>query len=238
MLGHMVRQYLSDKNDFSVSTTNSKWPSDDFKKEIISFSSQSNVYVVNCIGAIPQKVDVFDINSDLPIWLENNISNYKCKIVHPGTDCEIDNDKYGISKRKATDYIIKHGEMTKIIKTSIIGPELSTKDSLLEWFLNCQNTEIDGYTHVFWNGITTLQWANVCNNLIKNWDYYNTVTTPSTECISKYDLLKKIKNIFKKQIIIKKDSKIKVNKCLKGNLEVPSIDNQLIELKKFMQDNS
>ena len=238
MLGHMVRQYLSNKNDFSVLTTNFKWPNGDFKKEIINFSSQSNVYIVNCIGAIPQKVDLFDINSDLPIWLEKNITNNRCKIVHPGTDCEIDNDHYGISKRKASDYIIEYGKMTKIIKASIIGPELSTKDSLLEWFLNCQKTEIDGYSQVFWNGITTLQWANICYDLIKNWDNYNILTIPSTECISKYDLLKKIKNIFKKRITINKNSKIKVNKCLEGNLEVASIDNQLIELKKIMQENS
>ena len=100
MLGHMVRRSLSEKNDLSIYTTDLKWPNNDFKEKIFRFSSQSNAYVVNCIGGIPQKVDSFNINSDLPIWLENNIDNYNCKIVHPGTDCEADNDEYGISKKE------------------------------------------------------------------------------------------------------------------------------------------
>ena len=237
MLGHVVKNYLSFKKDCSLLTTNSRWPNIDFKKEIISFSTQSNAYIVNCIGAIPQKVDSFVINSDLPIWLENNISESKCKIIHPGTDCESDDDEYGVSKRKASDFIIKHGEKSKIIKASIIGPELSTKDSLLEWFLNCKEKEIDGYSQFFWNGITTLQWAHICHDLIANWRKYNILTIPATECISKYDLLIKIKNIFKKNIKINKNEEKKVNKCLKGNYSVPDIDIQLIELKKTMLSN-
>ncbi len=237
MLGHMVRRSLSEKNDLSIYTTDLKWPNNDFKEKIFRFSSQSNAYVVNCIGGIPQKVDSFNINSDLPIWLENNIDNYNCKIVHPGTDCEADNDEYGISKREATDFIIKHGKITKIIKASIIGPELSTKNSLLEWFLNCQEKELDGYGQFFWNGITTLQWANICYDLIVNWDSFDILTIPATDCISKYDLLVKIKMIYNKKIEINKNMKIKANKCLVGNYQVPNIDHQLMTLKKQIGKN-
>tara|TARA_A100000164_G_C21941463_1_gene790960 strand:- start:756 stop:1508 length:753 start_codon:yes stop_codon:yes gene_type:complete len=237
MLGHMVKRYLSNKNDFSVFTTNLKWPNNDFKKEIISFSSQSNAHLINCIGAIPQKVDSFNINSDLPIWLENNINSYRCKIIHPGTDCEVDNDKYGISKKKASNYIIKNGKITKIIKASIIGPELLTKHSLFEWFLNCQEEEVDGYTQFFWNGITTLQWAYICYDLIINWNKFKILTIPATDCISKYDLLVKVKTVFNKKIKINKNMKIKANKCLIGNYKVPTIDNQLLKLKKQMNEN-
>jgi len=63
------------------------------------------------------------------------------------------------------------------------------------------------------------------------------LTIPSTKCISKYELLKKIKKIYNKKINIKKNSEVKVNKCLVGNLKVPSIDAQLIELKDYMYTN-
>ena len=42
------------------------------------------------------------------------------------------------------------------------------------------------------------------------------------------------KNIFKKKIKIKKNSTIKANKCLVGNLKVPPIEQQLVDLKKYL----
>ena len=239
MLGHMANNFLTQKEDCAVETTDLRWPSGEFKRFLKVFSSQDNSFIINCIGAIPQRVNCFDINTDIPIWLEKNIcESFGCRIVHPGTDCESDNDEYGSSKRKASDYIIKKGQITRIIKSSIIGPELGTKKSLLEWFLNCQDKEIDGYSHFFWNGITTLQWANICYDLIVNWDNYNILTIPATECISKHDLLVKIKKIFNKKIKINKNMNVKANKCLVGNLRVPTIDNQLLMLKKQINENN
>ena len=74
--------------------------------------------------------------------------------------------------------------------------------------------------------------------MIINWNNYHILTVPSTNCISKYELLKKIKKIFNKQVNINKNSEIKVNKCLTGNLIVPSIDTQLIELKNHMNSTT
>ena len=114
MLGHMVVKYLTD-NNIDVVTTNVRWPESPFKLGI------KLDYVINCIGAIPQRTDNFDINWHLPIWLD---LHSPCKVIHPGTDCEMDDDEYGISKRIASNYIINSGNQTKILKTSIIGPTL------------------------------------------------------------------------------------------------------------------
>ena len=46
-----------------------------------------------------------------------------------------------------------------------------------------------------WNGITTLEWAKICNDLILNWDLYERLIVPYSKCISKYDLLKNIKDV-------------------------------------------
>ena len=90
----MVNNFLTIKDDCIVETTTLRWPSDDFKKFLKFFASQKNVFIINCIGAIPQQVNYFNINTDIPIWLEKNISeDLGCKIVHPGTDCENDNDE-------------------------------------------------------------------------------------------------------------------------------------------------
>tara|TARA_Y100001973_G_C5120606_1_gene292518 strand:+ start:122 stop:856 length:735 start_codon:yes stop_codon:yes gene_type:complete len=234
MLGHMVHKYLSTK-DYELVTTDLRWPSQEFRNFVVSFDGD---YIVNCIGAIHQRTNDFKVNTDLPIWLESVI-NKSFKIIHPGTDCEMDNDKYGISKRKAANYLMDLGKDTTIIKTSIIGPELNTKASLLEWFLNVEDETINGYGEYYWNGNTTLQWAKICYKIMCDYYRYDTLNIPTSKCISKYELLKIMKDVFKKEITIKKDTSVKFNKCLKATYDMPEVDikTQLKELKEFYYDN-
>jgi len=237
MLGHMVNKFLSTKNDCKIVTISSRWPNQLFKDEIIEFCYHSSGdFIINCIGAIHQKTNNFDVNIELPIWLNDNIDSNlsNCKIIHPGTDCEMDNDNYGNSKRKAAEYILKNGCITKIIKTSIIGFEFNSKASLLEWFLSNENT-VNGYTNVFWNGNTTLQWAKVCYEMMINWKIYDKLSVIATQKISKYDLLVIMKGVFKKDIEILKDSSLSVDKCLIKTLTMKNEDikRQLIEMKDF-----
>ena len=230
MLGHMLVKYLTDQN-YTIHTINYRFPSKEFKDEVLKFNGD---YIINVIGAIPQKTNLFNINHELPIWLDKYS---KHKIIHAGTDCEMDNDDYGISKRIASDYIKKFSTNTKIIKTSIIGPELDSKSSLLEWFLNSK-TDIKGYTRVLWSGITTLEWSKQCLDLINNWDEYERENIIEGTCLSKYNLLNSIKETFNKNINIIPEDKININKCLKGNIKVPHIKIQLQELKKYYYDDS
>jgi dTDP-4-dehydrorhamnose reductase len=225
MLGHMLMRYLTDQN-YIIQTTNYRYPSNEFKDIILNFNGD---YIINAIGAIPQKTNLFNINYELPIWLDKHSNS---RIIHAGTDCEIDNDEYGTSKRVASDYIKKFSTSTKIIKSSIIGPELDSKTSLLEWFLNSENN-VKGYTKAMWSGITTLEWAKQCVNLINNWDGYKIENIIESTCLSKYDLLNLIKEIFDKKINITPDDSVIINKCLKGNIKVSNIKTQLQELKKY-----
>jgi dTDP-4-dehydrorhamnose reductase len=228
MLGHMVVKYFLNKN-IDIKTIQHKFPSEEFINEVKLFDGD---YIINCIGAIPQKTKVFNINIELPIWLSDNIN---VKVIHPGTDCEIDNDDYGVSKRLASEYIINNSQNTKILKASIIGPELNSKSSLLEWFLN-SNKNIYGYTKAMWNGVTTYEWAKQCYKLIDNWDDYSIETILASECISKYKLLCIINLVFDKKINI-----IPIEeghfKCLHRDVSVTDIESQLKELKKYYYDN-
>ena len=85
--------------------------------------------------------------------------------------------KGGKSKDKVEKYILEKGCMTHIIKTSIIGHELDSENSLLEWFLNSED-EVWGYSKTYWNGNTTLQWAKICYDLMINWDNNEKLTIP------------------------------------------------------------
>tara|TARA_R110000796_G_scaffold123761_4_gene238178 strand:- start:1339 stop:2061 length:723 start_codon:yes stop_codon:yes gene_type:complete len=230
MLGHMVCKVLLD-NGINIVTTDSKWPD---CKWISNFDGN---YVVNCIGTIPKKIKNFEksdysVNYELPIWLDKNM---KCRVIHVGTDLD-GYSEYGDSKYKAESHLLENGTKTKIIKSSIIGPELYSKNSLFEWFMQSKN-EVSGEYEAYWNGITTLQWAKICKDLILDWDYYPVLNKPHTDCISKYELLKIIKDVFKKNISINKSKKNKVDMCLNGTMETPNIKKQIIKLKEFYYDN-
>ncbi len=201
MLGHMVVKYLQLKN-INVQVIEERWPSS--QKTIKTFDGD---FIINCIGAIPQRTTRFDINWQLPIWLDLNAP---CRVIHPGTDCEMDDDIYGITKNIAGEYIRTLSKQTKSIKTSIIGPELSGDASLLEW-------------------------SKQCYRLMNEWTSANKETIVSSQPVSKFELLHIIKDVFDKEIIINK-KELGSNKCLEGIIHTGTIEKQLKELKEFYYD--
>jgi dTDP-4-dehydrorhamnose reductase len=226
MLGHMVSKLLSTKG-IEVFTIECRWSTSCFKNIIKKFEGD---YIINCIGAIPQKTNEFNVNWKLPQWLDENAN---CKIIHPGTDCEMDDDSYGNSKRKSSEWIKSSSKNTKIIKTSILGPELNSKVSLMEWFLS-QTGEINGYSEFYWNGNTTLTWAKFCLHLMENWDNEDIETILEGERVSKYHLLLMLQEIYQRpDIIINPVNEPVMNKCLKGKIKTPRLLDQLMDMKYF-----
>jgi len=227
MLGNMVLTYLFFKYRDNVITTNLRWDSDEFK----DFVKSSNVdYIINCIGAIPQRgyTEFNLVNYELPLWLDS----LGIKIIHPDTD-EPDDTPYGLSKTKAR---LKCNKNTKIIKTSIIGFERGTSFSFLEWFLSQpEGSEINGYIDQLWNGNTTLGWVQWADKIMNNWDSYNHITTiANPDCHSKYQLLLLFKYIFDKNIKITpiESGTLKAN-CLEPDYYTKEIASQIFEMKKF-----
>lgn len=249
MLGNAVYSYLdTKKEDFVLLTINERWDTDVFKKALQE--SDADI-IINCVGLIPQKKpsegDYTKVNIDLPIFLES----LGKKIIHPSTDCEftgsISNDRkytkkdtrdatdvYGKSKADISSLIENTFINTKIIRTSIIGHEGTTRLSLLDWFLNSEE-EVSGYTDRFWNGITTLQWAKQCEKVLKNWNLFPILNQYGTADIaSKYTLLTIMRDVYKKDIIINQTLSPKSeNKCLESDEVLPDIKTQLQELKDF-----
>ena len=225
MLGHMVKMYFERQN-FQVLHLQSRFGEKYFEDSVKAFDGD---YIINCIGAIPQRTNDFKINTDLPIWLSNNAP---CKVIHPATDCEMDNDAYGTSKRLANEYIQLYSTNTKALKTSIIGPENGTHFGLMEWFL-AQEGEVNGWTQAIWNGNTTLEWAKQCHTLMENWNVYSKHTTLEGKPISKFDMLNLFNSFYNKNLTIKPINMGK-NKCLVGEVKTNSLKEQLEELKEFI----
>ncbi|MCB9819643.1 sugar nucleotide-binding protein [Candidatus Nomurabacteria bacterium] len=252
MLGRAVVKYLKEKTKHKVETTQARWGQVDFVEAI----KKSDVdFIVNCIGKIPQKNpsenEYESLNVDLPCFLEATGK----LIIHPSTDCEFNGDlppgksytkesirdakdAYGQSKAKISKMIEDDFTHTKIIRTSIIGHENGTQFSLLDWFLS-QTDEVNGFTNHYWNGITTVQWAEICEKLIEDWSNFPTLNQFGTNTqYSKFEVLTCIKKVYEKDTSIRPfATEYTINKCLKSDVLIPELEDQLMVLKKFFADN-
>ena len=194
--------------------------------------SQANI-IINCIGLIKQEKNfddpkiAFPINSILPHQLANIALTMKARLIHFSTDCVFTGDKgnynendipdsidiYGVSK-KLGEVTYKH---TITLRTSIIGHELDSKKSLVDWFLN-SSIEVNGYKNAIFSGLPTYEVARVLEKfVIPNNSLYGLYHL-SANPINKYDLLNLIKEIYKKDIIIKEDKEFKIDRSLNSDI--------------------
>jgi len=245
LLGNAVISYFF-KQNVNIITVLNRWPNECFKNEILQCKCD---YLINCIGKIPQRNcnDYISDNITLPIWLAST----GIKMVQPSTDCEFKGtsdphylykksdktdatDPYGISKRISTSILTEiFSSNVKVIRTSIVGIEKESCVSLLSWFLH-QKESIKGFTNHIWNGITTLEWARQCHNVINLWDTNVPLIQLGTKPVSKYDLLHMFSNTFHKKTNITPHSTGEcVNKCLLEDFVIPPLEYQLIQLKEF-----
>jgi dTDP-4-dehydrorhamnose reductase/intein/homing endonuclease len=143
-------------------------------------------------------------------------------------------DIYGRSKS------LGESESATIIRTSIIGEELSNKLSLVEWVKSQAGKSVNGYLNHFWNGITCLQFAKICDYMLKNdlfWKGVKHIHSPNK--ISKFGLILAISNIYELGVEVKEfKTPEKCDRSLKSErtnvlIEVPGLYDQIKEMKEF-----
>lgn len=180
-------------------------------------------YVVNAIGLIKQLIKdesnedrklAYKINSDFPAFLNEYSQQKSTPVIQIGTDCVYSGeegfysesadfdctDVYGLSKVEGE----KRSKSVMTLRSSIVGNELHSSKSLLSWFRNLkQNTEINGYTNHYWNGVTTLDFSRVIRGVIRNngFEAGTTHLIPADQ-VSKYQLLKEFQQAFHREDII------------------------------------
>ena len=185
--------------------------------------------IINCIGLIKQKEDLKNIvesiqlNSLFPHLLQIASRDVGAKLIHFSTDCVFSGKKgsykeedlpdsvdiYGLSKRLGE--IDANGALT--LRTSIIGHEIMSDVSLLDWFLN-QEDSIKGYKKAIFSGLTTIEISKVLQQIILNNFSLSGIYHLSANPISKYDLLKLVAKIYKKNIEILEDTEVKIDRSL------------------------
>ena len=198
MLGHRVARALKHLNPIVPTRDEYTAPA-----SLERFDLSSDDYVINCIGAIPQKDKSPDemrrINSEFPHLLR---ADGEFRVIQIATDCVFDGqlglysetslrsakDVYGLSKA--------YGELPSFmnLRCSIIGPELTAKKSLFEWVANQPvGATINGYANHYWNGVTTDAFAKLVVGIIEQ-DLFNSGTRHFVpkDSVSKLQLIQMI----------------------------------------------
>lgn len=183
-------------------------------------------YIINCIGVIKPYckdddpvgvVRAVRINALFP----HELAKLKPRIIQIATDCVFSGkvgkyteislhdpgDVYG--KTKSLGEVFGYRNFLNI-RCSIIGPEIHGHLNLLDWFLSQkENTELTGFTHHKWNGVTTLQFARVCEKIILEEKFealrskHHAYHFVGNTTVTKYRLLQLFAKHFKKQVVIK-----------------------------------
>jgi dTDP-4-dehydrorhamnose reductase len=261
MAGHVITRYLKQQghNVSTIARSNA-----DLIMNVENFAEVQRLnevtnmfdFVINCIGLLVKDSNdrpdraVF-INGWFPHFLEHIFSNSKTRVVHLSTDCVFDGKKgnyiepdthtemnfYGRSK--SLGEINNSKDIT--FRMSIIGPELKSNGTgLMKWILSNTESTLNGWDNAMWNGITTLELAKCIEKYINDptiTGVYHLVNNDNY--ISKYDLLKKINDVYALgKTIVRTQGPKPVNKILidtrkEFDFNISNYDIQLLDMKNF-----
>lgn len=188
--------------------------------------------VINCVGFIKQlltpltTLECIELNAAFPHRLAKLTAQFDAKLIHFSTDCvfsgkkgnykEVDiadaRDVYGITK-----YLGElHDDNTLTLRTSIIGHEISSSNSLVDWFLS-QRGEIKGYRNAIFSGLPTTEVARVLIEYIIPKNDLNGLYHLSVDPINKFDLLQLVAKQYAKEININPSDEVSVDRSLNSS---------------------
>jgi len=264
MLGHQVFFNLKKSNEFEVFDLSfrNKLRAETILCDITDFTKLEGIInelkpdiLLNCIGILIQgsnqnpKNSIL-INAYFPHWLVSVADKIDAKVIHISTDCVFSGKKGGYveSDFRDADDVYGRGkglgeifsEKHLTLRTSIIGPEIKNNgEGLFHWFMN-QNGEVNGFTKVFWGGVTTTELSKVIRRAIRE-DLSGLYHVTNGEAISKFDLLSAFNKTFDKGVKINSVEGKSVDKSLKSEKEdvdfsIPSYEIMIEEMKTFMSE--
>lgn len=185
--------------------------------------------VVNCVGLIKHKQEVEDplvcipINSLLPHRLAGLCKLVGARLIHVSTDCVFSGATGRYAEEDFADARDLYGKSKSLgevdyphaitLRTSIIGHELQSKNSLLDWFLS-QEGQCKGYTRAIFSGLPTVVFAQVVRDVVIPRAELSGLYHLAAKPIAKFDLLKLIADVYGKTIDIVPDDNLRIDRSL------------------------
>jgi dTDP-4-dehydrorhamnose reductase len=200
--------------------------------------------VINAIGvtipfSLREPALTFFVNGALPHILAAEFGE---KLIHITTDCVYDGrygfpyheesakspvDVYGLSKS------LGEPRNCLTLRTSIIGRELNGFTGLLEWFLRQSGQTITGFAQHYWNGITTHEFGNLCDQILENPNRFprKGIYHVFSTVVSKYEMLQAFQRKYRVPCTIVPDENNKLNRTLTTKKEL----NAMLQVPSFTQ---
>lgn len=223
MLGHAVLKYFSQRG-WNVSGTQrsaigERWYFDaesncDAWRPV--FKDLRFDLVINCIAILKSAIQADDmdavvhairVNALFPHLLARMTSERGTRVVHVSTDGVFAGGRQEPYFENDTPDSCEHYGRTKMlgespadnvltVRCSLVGLDAAKRRGLLEWLLQQPDgAEVSGFTNQLWNGVTTLQFARLCETLADR-DVFDASRCESAihhfcpnPIISKHDLL-------------------------------------------------
>ena len=255
MAGHMIAAWLTHQGHDVVALGRDDLDVEDPAQVQQVLSTVHADFVINAVGLLvrdslarPDRAVL--INSWLPHRLEQQFRDTRTRVIHLSTDCVFDGARGNYKESDPPTEINMYGRSKALgeidndkditFRMSIVGPELKSGTGLMNWLLTNPNHDVPGWTNAWWNGITTLQLAKCIDQYIQDArvaGIYHLVNNSVN--INKYDLLKKINDVYQlgKNIVptqaAKDINKILVDTRKDIDFGIPDYDQQLSELRQF-----
>jgi len=189
--------------------------------------------VINAIGIIKQVpsakdvITTLEINSIFPNRLAEFSAKYGFRLINISTDCVFDGVTGNYSESdvsNATDLYGKSKNLGEVIadncltlRTSIIGRELDSSHSLIEWFLSNRGGLAKGFVDAIYSGFPTTIFADIIKNLLIEHKELSGLYHVAADPINKFDLLTLINRYYDASITITLSHELKIDRSLDGS---------------------
>jgi len=248
---YFIKQYGKDNVFLSFRNTNISYGKNYFYFDAMKHKPSEVIpschYVINAIGIVKPLINKWIpmsiyINSLFPWELADSCEERDIRLIHITTDCVYGSSKGNYIETDECDCTDWYGRTKSLgepsncmnLRTSIIGEEYHNNVNLLEWAVSQKGRTVQGYTNHFWNGVTTQEYARICDKIIRNNWYEKGVFHVFSNQVSKHELLQLINEKWKLSLNIEKfeapqyvNRTLSTIKSLRNNLQIPTIQDQI-----------
>ncbi|MEO6334154.1 MAG: SDR family oxidoreductase [Pyrinomonadaceae bacterium] len=186
--------------------------------------------VINAIGIIKQLpdsknvIDTLTVNSIFPHQLAELGNEMGFRLITISTDCVFSGEGGNYSESDTPDATDLYGRSKNLgeivgsncltLRTSIIGHELGSAHSLVDWFLSNRGGKVKGYANAIYSGFPTVVLAAIIDNLIGSHPQLSGLYHVSSDPINKFELLTLVNYAYAAKVTIERDETFKIDRSL------------------------
>jgi len=187
-------------------------------------------WIVNCIGIVKQRPESQDkaismlINTELPGVVDQVARSRGARLIHISTDCVFSGRAGDYRESDRPDPTDLYGETKRagevaardaiILRTSLIGREIATGSSLVEWFLRNQSRSVSGFRRAIFSGLTTITMADEIKRIISDASLAPGLYHVSEDPIDKYSLLRMLGEAYHTTVQVSPEDSFQIDRSL------------------------